>query len=189
MKNIQFLLFILLAAIPAAISQASVDYNAGYTEIDSAILDNIVISGMGTTVQLVDGGSVTGDIRVEQGHYASFFMTGGSIGGDLYALGALPMFIKGGTIAGNISVGSPSELGDIYIHGNNFMIDGQPVAYGISIQQNGQLTGTLENGDAIDTTVSFSGSNGIVLVEVSQVPEPASLVLLTLGAFCLRRKK
>jgi len=189
MKNIYYLLFVLFAFIPVSISQASVDYTAGYTEIDSAILDSIVISGMGTTVKLVDSGSVSGDVRVELGNYASFFMTGGSVGGNIEALGALPMIIKGGTIGGNISAGSPSDLGDIYIHGNNFKINGQPVAYGTTIKQNGQLTGTLENGDAINTQLSFTGSNGVVLVEVTQVPEPASLVLLTLGAICFRRKK
>jgi len=185
MKNVRFLLIAILVSIPVSILQAGV-INAGYEEIDYAIVDSIVISGNGTTVKLIPGGSISGNVSVASGANSFFVMTGGSIGGNIVASGAMPMVINGGTIGGNISAASPSALGNIYINGYDFMINGLPVAYGMPIKQNGHLTGTLENGDSIDTTLSFTGKNGVVFVEV---PEPASLVLLTIGAMCLRRKK
>ncbi|MBL7146517.1 MAG: PEP-CTERM sorting domain-containing protein [Phycisphaerae bacterium] len=73
------------------------------------------------------------------------------------------------------------------ISGSDFAIDGTPVSYGtytIDDYANGQITGTLLNGDIIDTPFSIGQSSSIVLI-----PEPATLVLLALGGLALRKRK
>ena len=77
--------------------------------------------------------------------------------------------------------------------GSDFAVDGQPVGYGelTSVYGGGwnnepwrRLTGKLDNGDTIDNDFRIGYDAKIVLT-----PEPATLLLLGLGAVMVRRKR
>jgi hypothetical protein len=79
------------------------------------------------------------------------------------------------------------------IHGSDFAIDGTPFGFGeiTSIlgsdcgdEPSRRLTGTLANGDIINSQFQIGNSASIVLV-----PEPATLLLLGLGAVIMKRKR
>lgn len=83
--------------------------------------------------------------------------------------------------------------GILTIHGSDFAIDGTDVGY-IEISSilgrryhddpDRQLTGTLLNGSRLDVPFNIGDNAKIILV-----PEPATLLLLTLGAFVLRKRR
>lgn len=163
------------------------DGNLTYT-VNFSINDSVTISGAQTKVYLVDGGSISGDVRIEYDG-ASFTMSGGSIGGNIAALSSSPVTITGGTIGQSILLDSSSAYGydgDVYIYGSDFKINGEPVPYGSvrGINKYGTLTGTLLTGDSINNYYSHAGSNDLILMPF---PEPASLLLLLSGAILLRR--
>jgi hypothetical protein len=164
------------------------DSNLTYT-INFSINDSVTISGTQTKVYLVDGGSISGDVRIEYDG-ASFTMSGGSIGGNIAALSSRPVTITGGTIGKSILLDSSSAYGfdgDVYIYGSDFKIDGQPVSYGSvrSYSKSGILTGLLVNGDSINNYFNHAGSNDLILMPF---PEPASLLFVLAGSIMLRRK-
>ena len=79
------------------------------------------------------------------------------------------------------------------IHGSDFAIDGSPVGLGEITSILGgsywyepyrRLTGTVANGDIINNQFRIGNDASIVLV-----PEPATLLLLTLGVLTLRKKR
>ncbi len=77
------------------------------------------------------------------------------------------------------------------IYGSDFVVDGQPFGYGelTSIlggnwtdEPSRRLIGTLDSGDLIDNGFRIDHNAKIVLI-----PEPATLLLLGLGAVMVRR--
>ncbi len=96
------------------------------------------------------------------------------------------LLITGGTIDASLSV---YDDGQITISGSNFAIDGITVDYGQYYASNypygkGTLTGTLANGDILDGSFNIYDDASIVLV-----PEPATILLLSLGGLVLRKRK
>ena len=180
MKRSVLLLSLLIVALFAAPSGATT-IDIGAHTLTFGIVEGITLIGTAELI-VIDGGSTQGGISV--GENAIFTMLGGHIEGNLVALGDKAMTIKGGTIGGDIMLdnGIP-VLGDVYIYGSDFAIDGIPVAPG-AYHQTGIFTGILENGDPLDNRISFSGANDVILV-----PEPATLILLTIGTICLRKRK
>lgn len=173
--------------IPTA--KATIHFDDGGTHtIDYAIDDYVEITN-GTNVSLINGGSVTEYIRVGYDG-GTFTMSGGSVD-RLAALSSNPMFITGGIIGTRIALDSTSyggadgELGDVYIYGENFKIDGQSVDFG-TYHFFGDLTGTLENGDPLNCSISCAGANDLIL---APIPEPATLILFTLGGLTLRKRR
>jgi hypothetical protein len=74
----------------------------------------------------------------------------------------------------------------VTIEGSNFAIDGIPVDSGEITSTGGEfrrLTGTLANGDIINNQFRVNDSSKLFLV-----PEPATLLLLGLGAVMLRKR-
>ncbi|MGA2173043.1 MAG: PEP-CTERM sorting domain-containing protein [Sedimentisphaerales bacterium] len=98
--------------------------------------------------------------------------------------------MSGGMVAGFLEVGDSATL---IIDGSNFAIDGTPLSFGKITSILGgnyenetvrRLTGTLANGDIINNYFQIGNTASIVLI-----PEPATLLLLGLGAAMLRRKR
>ena len=154
----------------------------------------------------VFGGLVSQDLYAYD--HSQITMSGGVIGYSLYAYNYSKVNISGGATSG-LFAGNTSQVsmsgGKIYapltlveyailtIDGSNFAVDGQSVVYSelTSIyggfyqdEYNRHLTGTLANGEQIANDFRIGQNAKIVLI-----PEPATLLLLGLGAVILRRKR
>ena len=96
----------------------------------------------------------------------------------------------GGTIAGEIRSGWMNEPSASYhkIYGYDFRIDGEVVTDFIltASRPSGRLTGFLQDDTAINNDYVIYGGSTIELVVI---PEPATLLLLSLGAVIVRRKR
>ena len=101
---------------------------------------------------------------------------------------------SGGTVAGDLTVGVYEESTAVLrIFGSDFAIDGAPVELGRTIfsifggDYNNEpfrlLTGRLEDDNIINHQFRIGEAASIILV-----PEPATLLLLTLGTLTLRRR-
>jgi hypothetical protein len=117
-------------------------------------------------------------------------MSGGTATGDLVAGGSSQVTLSGGTIAQTLDLYQNAIL---YLDGTNFAIDGTPFSSGeITSILGGDygnepyrtLTGTLANGDIINNQFQIGDYASITLV-----PEPATLLLLGLGAVMARSKR
>jgi len=133
------------------------------------------------------------------GHLGAFgdsklSVSGGTIGSHLLGYYQSVIDFSGGIIGGNIIAGyESSHSSSIICIGSDFKVDGQPIGYTTLTGINGgfwvdelvrHLTGTLKNGDMIDNDFYIGGNSKIILT-----PEPATLLLLGLGAIILRRKR
>jgi len=153
--------------------------------IDFAIFEDVTVTNPGTHVILIDGGSIDGSLRTEDGGQAT--ITGGSISASILAVSSSPMTISGGIIGGGIALDSSSG-GDVTIIGTDFEINGIPMPYGPldGTIQYGQLSGTLLNGDLLGCGFGLAGANTIIF---APVPEPGTVALFGLGGLMLRRKR
>jgi hypothetical protein len=98
--------------------------------------------------------------------------------------------MSGGTIVTEMVFTANAEL---ILNGSNFAVDGIPVGFGkitsllsgdYSNEPYRTLTGTLSNGDILNSPFRIGDYASITLV-----PEPATLMLLGLGAAVIRRKQ
>jgi len=159
----------------------------------------------GSSQVALSGGSVDGWLCAGGGSHVT--MSGGSVRGLLSASNSSHVYFSGG------SVGSVSAFGNSYIdfsggsvdsdlvlddfailtiNGSNFAIDGDVVDYGEITSILGgyygnesarRLTGSLLSGEFIDNDFRIGNYAKIILI-----PEPATFLLLGLGAVMLRRK-
>jgi hypothetical protein len=116
-------------------------------------------------------------------------MSGGTVS-YLYAGGSSNVIMSGGTIKTDMVLTTNAEL---ILDGSNFAVDGNPVGFGeitsllggdYSNEPYRALTGTLVDGDMLNSPFRIGDYASIVLV-----PEPATLLLLGLGAAMLRKMK
>jgi len=155
----------------------------------------------------MSGGSIGGDLVADGSSQVTF--SGGSINKQLYAYGTSQVSMSGGSIGWSLvahygshvsflggSIGREliaDQSGVLTIHGSEFAVGGVPFGYGeltsifgswYSNEPYRHLTGILASGDLIDNDFRIGHNAKIVLV-----PEPATLLLLCLGAVILRRKR
>ncbi|MHC5097576.1 MAG: PEP-CTERM sorting domain-containing protein, partial [Planctomycetota bacterium] len=86
--------------------------------------------------------------------------------------------VSGGLVS-NLIAGDYSNSGLIVIHGTDFNYD-----YGYITDFSGTLIGTLESGENLLAEFSRFGDAQILLV-----PEPATLLLVGIGAVMMRKRK
>ncbi len=127
----------------------------------------------------IEGGRV--DEKVTVGNKGLVEMSGGSVG-DYFQLNDHAILNwSGGSIGDYISAYNYAK---VFIYGSDFNH-----AYGEITAANWNLTGKLSNGDAIAIDLEQYGDAEIHLIDVSAIPEPATLGLLTFGALAVIRRK
>jgi hypothetical protein len=92
--------------------------------------------------------------------------------------------ISGGTIGGRIAAIRDSL---ITLVGSDFAVNGTPVGYGDSARIYGimgTITGILANGDTLNNSFNING----IGADITFIPEPATLLLLGIGAMGVLRK-
>jgi hypothetical protein len=100
---------------------------------------------------------------------------------DIVARNTSQINIFGGDIKGDIDIGTG---GHISLYGSNFSYNGNPIGnMTFGDGTSGHITGVLQNGDAIDCFF------GIYYGSLIIIPEPASLLLLSLGGLLFRYRK
>lgn len=134
----------------------------------------------------ISGGSISWLYPYESSQVT---MSGGSVG-YLETYGSSQVTLSGGEIGGGLWLGDSATL---TIHGLDFAIDGQPFGYGELTSIRGgdygsepyrHLTGMLASGDPLSNDFRIGQNAKIILV-----PEPATLLLLGLGAMILRKRR
>ena len=210
MKKIIMVIMLMVVCLGTAEVKALILNDGGVHTIDYQLDDHVWVedspSDEFTTLNLVDGGTIRDWVVAIE--YSHINITGGSIGYDLYAEHYSQVIMSGGSIAYDLNAIYESQvsvyggiIGDeiltrdysqITIYGSDFAVDGIPVDYGLittgTLDEfgtlSGTLTGILDNGDLIDNTFYIEDDAHIFLV-----PEPTTMVSLSLGLFFLNKKK
>lgn len=159
-----------------ASENSQVDFYDGSVEGWIYSRDNSVVN--------IYGGTITTQIAVYKN--GSINMTGGEIG-KLWTHDNGKIDLAGGIVNGWMSILQNSNL---TIYGSDFKIDNISVGYGDILSVYGGrsgeseriLTGTLANGDPLNTAFYIYES-----ASISLVPEPATLLLFGLGGLVLRK--
>lgn len=205
MKRSAICMVITLAAVLAA-SQAEgalVFNDGGVHEINGPHEPIEIYNGPGggpTLVKLFSGASI-GDVEVYQNSRlemlggildsnlrlydsSTALISGGEArGDDLYFFGTSTVTIAGGVISEGLEA---FESASIFVHGSNFTIDGEPVGYGpvVPMMPMFVLEGDLAEGGSVQSMIRLDGDATITLV-----PEPATIMLMAVGALAARRKR
>jgi hypothetical protein len=148
---------------------------------------SVVMFARDTSQVVISDGTVGALVTADAGQVS---ISGGSLG-NVYSYGILPITITGGSV-GFLSASS----GSFNIYGTNFAIDGLPVEFGeIQSVTDGSsqplepmrwLTGTLANGDMINSRFQILHSGSIHLMSI---PEPGTLWVLGLSLVTLVRQR
>lgn len=199
---------ILLAALgfPSPKVSATVFFDNDQTNyVDYPINDFVWVKGTITIVNWLSGANAIG---LEASETSSIIVSGGStdydleayengniiiesgfIGDELGAYDQSQISLKGGQVNSNLFVDSH---GILTIYGTDFIVEGITVGYielttllggGFYHESTRHISGGLSNGQMLDNDFYIGGSGKIALV-----PEPATLLLLGLGAVMVRRK-
>jgi len=173
---------------------------------DSSTIDmsggtiNTFVDSYGTSQVTISGGLVT--YSASANDTSTFEISGGNLPYGIWVYGEANFTLTGGLLNSLDTYGSSKATlrgGSIYVllwsHenstievvGSGFQVDGTPVGEGPLLATSGVLSGTLENGNAINNSFYVYDSSSIVLV-----PEPDTVVLgvtalLGLGLLSVRR--
>ena len=191
MKNVRMTICLVTAVLFMAAGQGFgwTYFNDGGTHnVNYSIGDNVQVqngaSGMPTTLNLLNGGSI-GGVRLVALEDSRINIYDGSVS-RIAAGDNSQVTMSGGVVSGALQA---FDGGHITIVGSSFAVDGSPVGFGQYFASdfvggNGVLTGTLDSGALLNNSFYISTDASITLV-----PEPATLFLLTFGGLALRRKK
>ena len=182
--------------------------NDNIYETDEVFLDFYIDNEPGTHLELADGGTINWLFPYKN---STAVVTGGLIRNNLEAFGNSTVNVYGGSIAGDLTSYDSSIVevvggsivddliawnnGTIYLYGTDFKVDGQNINYGDNLRNygtfygahsewlRGVVTGTLQDGSSVnnDFFVRVEHPNADIIV----VPEPATLLLLGLGALIM----
>ncbi len=163
-------------------------HSSDFSQVDiSGGLIAFQLSIYGSSQVNISGGTI--GYRFYSSDSSQVNISGGSI--KLFELrDSSQVNISGGSIGENLLL---SENAVLTIDGSDFAVDGQSVDDGKITSITGgpnhsepyrHLTGILANGDLLDNDFRIGHDASIVLV-----PEPATLLLLGLGAVMVRRRK
>ena len=118
-------------------------------------------------------------------------MNGGSVLGDVAALGNGTLTITGGSIDGYIDA---AIEGIIYLKGTNFEVNGHVLSYGDSLRDFAYspspdiyvdtITGILSDGSVLNNEFQISNVADIIII-----PEPGTLFLLGLGGLAIKKRR
>ncbi len=136
----------------------------------------------------VSGGSISANLSANGSSQVA--VSGGSIGGGLYVFDSTRVTVSGGQIGRDIFAGwDTGDNNQLTFFGWRFAVNGVPFGYGELTSIYGgtpydeparRLTGILASGEPLDNDFYIGGNASIVLV-----PEPATLLLLGIGAVVL----
>lgn len=169
------------------------------TMTGGTVKDDFIASGYSTVTML--GGSLESNFQAK--YNGTVIMTGGTVAGTVSAVDNANFTLSGGSIGNLLGAG---QNGTTYLDGTGFKVDGQTLSYGDKLSDfvplfeyrlegnifdyyTGTITGTLADGTALNNefkiynTGNFAGTADIIII-----PEPCSLVLLSLGGLMLRKK-
>jgi hypothetical protein len=208
MKNL-----ILLFLFSASTVLATLTFNDGqYYVISTVNNDTVSIDyqtpDKGTTVEIIQGGSVgttnvyhNGVLKVNGGSCGYLFLHDNSEAylngshGRLAVIDYSKLYVYYSTVNTSLNLAGNSE---VILYGYDFKIDGQPVNYGTygiadlppkNPNSDGnfyyRLSGYSKNGGSLGFSLFMNGEN----TRVTLVPEPVTLALLGLGAFLISKKK
>jgi hypothetical protein len=159
-------------------------YNNSMLNILGGSVQKIIYHGLSSTT--ISGGTVNTWINSNNYATSSLTMTGGRV--ELLNDGIGSITISGGSVGTLDCDGDGGSVaGTITIIGSNFAINGTSVDYGKYLKSDfhfGTLTGTMANGDALNTYFTISGYASITLI-----PEPTMCLMLGLGCLLIRKRK
>lgn len=164
-------------------------YDKSTATINDGLLGG-VWSGYESSLQ-ISGGTITTDL--ESMGNAAVSIYGGVIKGDVEAWYDCTTKIYGGTIGDQLEV---FGNGKIYLYGSGFSVGGRYLNSGDSLRDYGTsigyaltgiIRGKLQDGSDLNSAFYISGLN--TNCDIIVIPEPTTLLLLSLGGLLLRRKK
>lgn len=135
-----------------------------------------------TTLNIIDNAIIEDSVYTAQHSIAT--ISGGEIFDSIISSNNSTIIVEGGEIGYMIFANHHSQ---IYIYGTDFKIDGISVDYGEIDVAGGTLTGILSNGNAINNRFDIDTTQSVP-ASIFLVPEPATLLLVGLGALCFRRR-
>lgn len=201
---------LLCSGLPLTHARMYID-DGGIHNIDFTIPEELWVDRdrevMGTTVNVLDGGCIIGDLEGFGTSNLNIF--GGCITDDLQANESTTLQIFAGAIGDTLYVGGGDGLSTatarmwggsfhelrvfsgsvMTIFGSDFAVDGSPVDYGelpsllggrIDYEPNRRLTGMLSNGDVLDTPF-LVGDTAFIVLAPNPVPTPGAFVLAAVG--------
>ncbi len=133
------------------------------------------IMGLGDSRITFKGGQINGSL-MSSGN-CEVIVEGGTVG-ELTSNGESRVNVYGGQISWQIHATQNSSM---FIYGTDFTIDGLSVGYGPISAMSGTLSGILYSGEALNVSFDIIENASIMLI-----PEPATVLLLGIGAVLLR---
>jgi hypothetical protein len=141
--------------------------------------DHLSING--SSILSISGGHIAGELTAN--NTSKVMITGGQLGTHLRAFADSEVEMSGGSMAERLYT---YTSGTVTLHGTDFQINSEPVFYGIysnADYNSGILSGTLLSGDTFTTDFAIFDESRIILI-----PEPSTLLLLSLGVLMLRKR-